>query len=563
MQKIWIADFETYIPKYRDIHDLKTKRTYVWGFAIADITNQQYVIGNTICEFIEIARQSDYIYFHNLKFDGQFIIDHLLRNGWEYDADLHENKKPKTFSILRSDRNVMYSMSLQYTPKHCTHIRDSLKKLPFTVKKLAQDYKLPIQKGKISYAKPRPEIYEMTDQEKEYIINDVGIVAEILSGMISEGHNHMTIGGDSLAEWKSTITKNQMSMLPEISAEIDKYIRKAYKGGFVWCNPMHQGKELPNGMVFDANSMHPTQMYYKGMPCGVPEYFEGQYEYDVTHPLYICRVILSAKLKPNSIPTISKVKSFTYVDAEYLTECDMLELTLTNIDLELIKDTYDISYIEYIDGFKFRKIKNLFKKFIDKWYDIKCHSKGSQRQLAKLLLNNLYGKFGTRLEQLSAEPYLDTEKNIVRYKRSDKVSTAKPMYLPIAIFTTAYSRDCVVRAAMPIVERVAYIDTDSLHIIGSEMPTHLNIDSQSLGAWDLEGKFTQAKFLRPKRYIEKTMNMKTHHIELNIKCGGMPENVKAMVTWDNFKVGSVFEGKLMPVVVEGGIVLNPTTYEMK
>ena len=46
-----------------------------------------------------------------------------------------------------------------------TAIYDSLKKIPFPVKQIARDFKLPILKGDIDYHKPRPIGYQLDENE--------------------------------------------------------------------------------------------------------------------------------------------------------------------------------------------------------------------------------------------------------------------------------------------------------------------------------------------------------------------------------------------------------------
>ena len=50
---------------------------------------------------------------------------------------------------------------------------------------------------------------------------------------------------------------------------------------------------------------------------------------------------------------------------------------------------------------------------------------------------------------------------------------------------------------------------------------------------------------------------------LNVKCAGLPKSARGKVTWDNFSFGSVFDGKLVPKVVSGGVVLREVTFEIK
>jgi hypothetical protein len=149
------------------------------------------------------------------------------------------------------------------------------------------------------------------------------------------------------------------------------------------------------GMVFDVNSLYSSQMYKRLLPFGMPVPFKGKYEINQDYPLYIQHVKCEFELKENYIPTIQiKDPQWKHIFAknEYLKSSKgySVDLYLTNIDLELIQEHYDIYNLEYIDGCMFRGRNDIFRKFIDKWMLIKTTSKGAIKQLAKLMLNSLY-----------------------------------------------------------------------------------------------------------------------------------------------------------------------------
>src|SRR5699024_11746891 len=83
--------------------------------------------------------QSD-VYFHNLKFDGSFIVNWLLKNGWEFSTE----GMPGTFNVLISSMGQWYSIDIVmgYRGKRKLHtvVYDSLKKLPFPIKTIANAF---------------------------------------------------------------------------------------------------------------------------------------------------------------------------------------------------------------------------------------------------------------------------------------------------------------------------------------------------------------------------------------------------------------------------------------
>ena len=104
--KKYTADFET--------ATWLEDETYVWAWATCEIGNpDNIIIGNDIESFMEwcIKNDNTTLYFHNLKFDGEFIICYLLNNGYEYIVDKKE-KKDKTFTTLISDMGLFYSIEI-------------------------------------------------------------------------------------------------------------------------------------------------------------------------------------------------------------------------------------------------------------------------------------------------------------------------------------------------------------------------------------------------------------------------------------------------------------------
>ena len=271
------------------------------------------------------------------------------------------------------------------------------------------------------------------------------------------------------------------------------------------------------------------------------------------------------ELKPGHLPTLQLKNNRRYVETEYLTtsrvkqgnywDNEPVEMWLTSVDYALLLDHYDIDEVTYINGFKFKGVVGLFKDYIDHWMHIKETTTGALRQLAKLMLNSLYGKFATNPKAMKKYPYLD-EDNVVRYKFSDP-ELRDPVYTAMGAFITAYARDKTIRSAQAVYDRFIYADTDSLKLVGYEEPEGLDIHPTHLGAWKDEGDFTDSKWIRAKTYMV-TVDGKT-----KVTCAGMPDNVKEQVTYDNFRSGSTFDGKLMPRRYPGGIVLEETTFTIK
>ena len=565
--KRFTADFET--------STWVDNETWVWAWALCDIMYPDKVdVGNSIESFFErIKKESNpYIYFHNLKFDGEFILYYLIKNGYEWVES--KEKRDKTFSTLISDMGLFYSIEVYFEvgkkTKKVTFI-DSLKIINQTVESMPKTFKIEENKLEIDYNLPREIGHVLTKEEEDYVKNDVVIVAKALHYLFDMGLTKMTAGSNALSEYKEITRLNRFrSLYKPLSYEVDRDIRRSYRGGFTYLNPIYKNKSVLEGEVLDVNSLYPSVMYKEILPFGEPYFYEGKYIEDKVYPLYIQRITCSFKIKEGKIPTI-QIKHSRFVDNEYLTDSGIepVALTLTSVDLKLFFEQYDVWDLEYISGWKFKGMRGLFTSYIDKWIKVKndatiSGNKG-MRQVAKIMLNSLYGKFATSLDVQSKIPYL--ENDVVKYKLGEK-KTKDGVYLPMGAFITAYARDKTIRTSQAIkdysikkygIDMYCYSDTDSIHTLLpiEELVQFCEIDDVELGKWAHESHFTRAKFIRQKTYLEEING------EIEITCAGLPQRCYDQVTWDNFKEGLKVDGKLTFTHVKGGVILKETEFTIK
>ena len=552
--------------------------SYVWAWAVSEIGNEDNIkIGNTIdsfMQFVENNKNSKY-YFHNLAFDGTFLLDYLFKHGFEFIED-KQDKRDKTFTTLISDLGMFYTIEVYFKVKNksvkkATFI-DSLKIIPFSVSGIAKAFGLPISKLELDYNKPRELGHILEPEEIEYIKNDVKIVSMALKVLFDEGLNHITSASNALHDYKKGYKEDKFSKLfPTIPLEIDKDIRQAYKGGFTYLNPIYKEVDVGEGEVLDVNSLYPSVMRNELMPIGHAIPFDGKYEDDPEYPLYIQIFTCAFEVKKDKIPTI-QIKGDYFVENEYLktTDSELVTLALSNIDLKLFLEQYDVYDMEYKRGYKFKGMHGLFDHYIDKWTErkIKATIEGNkgQRALAKLMLNSLYGKFATSKTIQCKIPYLDSD-GIIKYNLGEE-EEVDGLYLPIGIFITSYARNKTIRTSQAIksysIEKYGkdmycYSDTDSVHTLLpiEELKQFCEIDDVKLGAWKHESHFTKARFIRQKCYLEMIDN------EVKITCAGMPQSCYKYVEWEKFRTGFTCPGKLIFKRVKGGVKLIETEFTIK
>ena len=545
----WAADFET-------TTDANDCRVWAWGLANVDTAKSAWDIemGNSIETFIErISKFSSVVYFHNLAFDGVFIIDKLFRMGF-----YHHTKFPVKgeFTTLISNTGHFYSITVHWQNGNVTEFRDSLKKLPFKIAVIADAFNLPVVKGDLDYHTFRPVGHVLTADEKKYLANDVLILALALKIQLDSGMTKLTVGSDSLEDFKQMIGKPIFNrMFPVLPESMDTEIRKAYRGGFTYADDRFRGKVTGSGRTYDVNSLYPSVMYDRLLPYGTPVWREGGPEELEDYPLFITSITFTAKLKKNHIPCIQVKGSSQFLATEYQTEIvEPVTLSCTNIDLSLWEAHYDLDILCFNGTWHFKGIKGIFKGYIDKWMEVKANSDGGMRVLAKLHLNSLYGKFATNPNITGKIPVL--EDNIVKLKMGPP-ETRDPVYTAMGVFITAYARDLTIRSAQENYDTFAYADTDSLHLLQDTDPDNLWVDPKALGAWKFEYAFDRALFIRAKSYIEHKANG-----EHETHVAGLPVAIAERLTIEDFVGGRRFEGKLNPRRVPGGIVLEDVGFTL-
>lgn len=566
-RKRYTADFETLTLTKEQVE--AGQRTYVWAWAVCEINTLHTEYGTEISTFFDFISKLDHcstLYFHNEKFDGSFIINYLLKNGYTQRVCKMYELPNKCFSVLASGMGVFYSIVINFNNKLII-INDSLKKLPFTVRQIANSLGFEEGKGDIDYTEFRQEGGTLSETDKDYIRRDVEIVAKALKLLFfDQGLYSLTIGADCMKFYKN-MCKQFNYYYPLLDQKEDSFVRKSYRGGKCMVNPDIAGKHLQFfGQVLDVNSMYPWAMATQILPIGQGKYYEGQYRKNNEYPLYVAHVRCAFDVKPGFIPTIQMKENMFYKQNEYVTTTngEIEDLYLTSVDLEQFKKHYnywlfdpEINCMEYVDGYMYHGAIGIFNKYIDYWYAQKEEASKNKNKVlklrAKLFLNNLYGKLATNPN--GSYLVFDIDNKEGKLTRTPVCDNRDSVYIPTASFITAYARKKLDTAIQDNYDRFLYCDTDSIHLKGLEPAKGVEIHPTKLGAWDREMVWTEAKFLRQKTYAEHPVNE-----DWQFKCAGLP-SANNKLTIDTFYSGSVIkDAKLMSKQINGGIVLLPTDY---
>lgn len=574
------ADFET----------TTVEPTKVWAWAVCEIGNTEHTQhGEDIDDFMDFCRYSENssFYFHNLKWDIQWIFIWLFEHGFRHVKDRKELES-KTFTTLISNKGMFYSTKVVFEKKgrytNSVTFFDSLKILPFKIKQIAKGFGLPFEKGEIDYTLHNDGHKGISPEELDYIRRDVKIPAMALHTLFSQGLTKMTQGSNALFDYKRTVGDRNFEKWFPIP-DYDQDVRQAYKGGYTYLNPRFRSVDIGSGIVFDVNSLYPWVMRNCLLPYGEGIYFQGQYEQDEIYPLFVQMFTCQFELKPEHIPTLQiKDNLYSFIPTEYLESSGDEDVTLcmTSVDLKLFMEHYEVYNIEYHDGWKFKATTGLFTEYIDKWTEEKIKAKKEKNfamyVLAKLMLNALYGKFALNPRVKSKYPFYDH--GMIRYVEGEE-NYRDPIYIPVGAFVTAYARDKTIRSCQSVYDRFVYADTDSMHLIGTEIPENLMVDDALLGYWKHESSFIRARYLRQKSYLETELvtdkdfeDMEDEDQERcyyldgqrvidKITVAGLPEQCYKFVTWENFHNGASYSGKLQQKAVMGGLILKNIDFSIK
>lgn len=652
--RVFVGDFETTVYKGQD-------HTEVWASALVELNHDDVSIFHSIDEtfdYLSNLHENVIVYYHNLKFDGTFWLSYLLTvlnfkqafsKNSEDEYDLRKQKerimRNNTFNYSISDMGQWYTITIKVHDHYIT-IRDSLKLLPFTVEKIGKSFGTKHHKLNMEYKGLRYAGCTITDEEKEYIANDVLVVKEALEIMFSEGHSSLTIGSCCLDEYKKILGRDRYKeYFPNMydipldksiygSSNAGEYVRKSYRGGWCYLVKGKENKLRHGGTTADVNSLYPSMMHSESgniYPIGYPHFWTGNYipwdEINDVNSLspkphyYFVRIRTSFHILDGKLPFIQVKNNGMYNATEMLETSDIydakndiyydkyvdfdnqvkqarLTLTLTQTDWDMLNRHYDIYNFEILDGCYFEARIGIFDEYIDKYREIKVNSKGAKRELAKLFLNNLYGKMASNTDSSFKYAYVRDDGSIgfISVQEQEK----KPGYIPVGSAITSYARCFTISAAQQNYYGVnnrgfIYADTDSIHCdLQPEEIKGIKVHPKDFCCWKLESCWDEAIFVRQKTYIEHVTHEDCDPIEepyYSVRCAGMPDRCKNLFldsmagnkhegevsnyteeelaflsqkrNIEDFKIGLKVPGKLMPKRILGGTLLVDTTYEMR
>lgn len=562
------------------------------------------------------------LYVHNLKYDLEFIKP-ILKH-FEDDGFVHKY-------IIRKGSPI--KVQLKNGPL-VVEFRDSMKKMPGDLRSLGRmigleklESPLPFYPGwshDIDYDDPKAWDYVKRDAEI------VAVAMQRLHKGNTDGYkfDRATLSGDAwkiakdmigTSDGKSHGAKDNWrwdNWFPRLDADLDRRIRKAYFGGINLSPAHNHGIDVAVHEVITHEDIHNSYgavMMWRPLPIGMPTV---QYEFPPNGMLYIAEVRIKLHIKPeykgnewyqfkNGIDnTIEGWEHGTVVSDT----AEWHELSLTNVDLDLLEDWYDVEYDEYYKPtiFVFKSRTGLLAPYLDYFTEIKESSKKNSLEYthAKRMINSFYGRTGLAPETADVTLVWDDDLGFWNWHTEYTIEDDHDAYIPYATFCTAWARKTLldnVRACLDqIPDSVIHCDTDSVIHYGP--PVEYIPHGEHLGTWGIESTPPVIVEAGYKRYLEaKRFPMTSMDDLIGMALAGVPQkrdkdgvpigmwvevlDDPAIIIQDGYTLGhehyqiksgwlrSIYTAhgldpddvdtmKLIPVRVPGGVILDKRTHKL-
>ena len=552
---LYCADFET--TSYQQYEVEGCTKVYLWK--LMGVDNDIDKIGIDMNSFIQTITElgCSTIYFHNLSFDGEFILWWLLENEYTYDEEI---KTDKTFKSIIDETGSIYAITIRHNQKSITELKCSYKLFPKSIKEIGKLVGIDKLNETHDYneIKHFNSVDELTEEEVKYITNDVRIMVELIRYLQDKGIKGITMSTSAYKNWlqdKYTLCKNQMKK--STNEEIVEIVRKSYRGGITKVNQKYAGVEFNDVISFDVNSLYPSVMYENPMPIGEGKIYKTMEEgiKDNRHLFIIVAFVQYAKVRTGQHAFIGNNSGFSYARKySYDDELQNKMLYLWSDEFNLFKLVYDAQY-EILKVVGWKKANYVFKDYIDRWYEVKKNAKNDvERSLAKLMLNSLYGKFGMNDSRITKLPMALEDKIIYGVKENNTTY----YYKEVASYITSKARCKLASFMNRCGDNFLYCDTDSVYYIGHDIPDLFKdvVDDKKLGYWKYEGHYTRFKALKAKCYL-KQLDDGT----IERKIAGCPKECAELINFDNFAPNlKLTNAKKCKKKVKGGIVIGTTDF---
>ena len=529
--------------------DKKAAYMYHWQFAIASDEVGYIYLGRTWDMFIDLYARIVYnyklgsnkkllVFDANLGFEWQF-----LRKRFSWDSENF---------FAREERHPLAAPTVDGWD-----FREALSISGGSLAQLAKDFTTTQKlKGDLDYDIPRSYKTSLTEDEENYCINDVAILAEF-SSFIFDKYIYpdkkipLTKTGllrsEVRNELKKCLSYNEIKTYKQLvkNAFPDKetyayWFRWLFRGGYVHANISNTGYTIYGAIGEDETSAYPAWMnlgYYPGTPF-IPVYDLENFNNYINTKCCIITVEFEGLERRTSISYESKHKCMelegAIIDNGRIAMAKRLKVVITELDYKIYEKIYKwqkmtVKCMWVSDRIRLPKfiLNVLNRHYLNKAKMKKAGLSGTpEYTIEKAGVNASFGMMCTRLELEKVTATKEGEWKIEENALDFEAEKGKQILLPQwGIWVCAWGRWALFQPGFKIIEElgsdyIIYNDTDSYKCV--KHPRVLEIFEQynkwiakrlqvagltdpafdDLGMFDLESpNITRIKTLGAKRYL--------------------------------------------------------------
>lgn len=567
---------------------LKEPRPYSFMYHFQFCFGDQVVFGRRWEEFQELLRSLEknlnlslnnrlVIWVHNLSFEWQFIKDFI---EYEDGFFLEERKPVKIITKGGIEFRCSYVLSNMSLQKFCENEIGVI------------HYKL--EGDKYDYSKIRTPLTELTEYEKSYCYNDVRGLCECISSRLREdtlATIPMTSTGYVRRELRINVKSNKKNRANFLGSQLTEHqytlCREAFRGGDTHANSARADQVNINAWSYDIKSSYPTAiMEFDGYPFSA--FSEMPVSYYLNHDmseyallLKVCFINLRYDFRSEyfcgmpyvALGNCNKYSQNRKIDNGRILQADFVEMTVTNLDLEIIlkEYKYDDFRIGEIWASKKARLSEEIRNTTMDYFRAKTLLDGNEAKQyeymkAKNRLNSIYGCMVMKIDQtvvkwdpvkkIYTDDTPELKDALIKYYKSRN----NFLQYQQGIFITAFARKRLREMLWTVGKDCIYCDTDSIKGVGDHAKDFddKNIelkklaldagayaetasgDIKYLGIWDNETKdhlYDEFKTLGAKKYVYRQGDkIKSTIAGVNKKAGAEYFKIHGV---DGLKMGAV------------------------
>lgn len=467
--------------EYQDIEKVSVPYIYMFGI------NDKVYYGREITELEQIFKdiyEEDIIkiiYIHNLSYEMQFLLNIFAGKYKIYNMVCRDIHKPIQFEV--QELNLIFRCSYMLTN--------------MTLENAALEYTDVEKKvGDLDYQKARSPLTKLSDTELGYCEYDIICLYKIILYFKEKYKNLYKIPLTSTSVVRKVLKKRidyfyirrQWDLVP--SPSIYLKLMACFSGGYTHANILNSMRVWYRVTSKDEASAYPCVMVTEKLPqgeflkCRVSDYTPKKQKY-YAFMLYVRFEDVKPKYY-NHYMQASKCINLKkpVIDNGRITKCDSCEMWLTDVDFEIIKQTYNFSYT-IVELYKAKKgyldVKVI--KYILELYGGKTKLKQKAKrdphiaevyQSMKGQLNSLYGVSVSNILNNSSNfingkwTQEEFSKEFVERKLEDsKKSWSTLFYYAHGVWITALARRNLFMNILKIDTDMIYADTDSIKYLNN------------------------------------------------------------------------------------------------